>query len=43
MNVNGLEVPEDGYEIIEGRKVKVTGKGKNKKYLEPPYDDKIPF
>jgi len=43
MNVNGLEVPEDGYEIIEGRKVKVTGKGKNKKYLEPPYDDEIPF
>ena len=42
MNVNGLEVPEKGYEVIEGRKVKVTGKGKNKKYHEP-YDDEIPF
>ena len=43
LNVNGVEIPTERYEEVEGRKVKVTGKGKNKKYLEPPYDDEIPW
>lgn len=42
LNVNGVEIPTERYEEVEGRKVKVTGSGKSKKYHEP-FDDDIPW
>ncbi len=42
LNVNGVEIPTERYEEVEGKKVKVTGSGKSKKYHEP-FDDDIPW